>query len=528
MKRSKGADMSSAMTEEERLKAMYNMEEDSWLQTKQEMANDTRVQIAGGRNSQKKVTVPEGEPPRGYVCYRCGKKGHFIQACPTNDDPDYEGQKRRNRTTGIPRSMLKSLDKEVYEQMDEAAKQNVMIDQNGDLVLQQADEREWKKHQERVQAAAEAQALANAGDKEAREAGLECSIDKRLFVEPMKTPCCGMTFCKECIENAIFESAELTCPNCKTDNVIVENLVPDHEAADKIRKYLADKTAKKEGSKSPISTLKAGSDPSSRANTRSPSPSNDDGAPKSRKRSIDEATGSSLKPEDAAAPAMKRQKSGESKLVNSPNSLDAKPSEKTTSPAPQQSEEQQKTQAEFMKMMQQMQGMPNMNNNMPQMPSNWMQMMQGMPNMPNMNFPMQNMMPGGMPFMGMPNMNMNMNMMPNLMPPNFNTNIMPNSMPYNNQQQNGNSKRQPQAFNSNTNNTPAPHNQHPMNGIPGIPTGPKAQAQNGNFNATKFANQQRHTGNEEDNAYMRQPVNPHRHQNRAKRARQADYRELGA
>jgi len=69
----------------------------------------------------------------------------------------------------------------------------------------------------------------------------------------------------------------------------------------------------------------------------------------------------------------------------------------------------------------------------------------------------------------------------------------------------------------------------------GVPTGPKAltQPQPNNFNppsgpaANKlFANQQRHVGNEEDNAYMRQPVNPHRHINRNRKARQADYREL--
>jgi len=32
--------------------------------------------------------------------------------------------------------------------------------------------------------------------------------------------------------------------------------------------------------------------------------------------------------------------------------------------------------------------------------------------------------------------------------------------------------------------------------------------------------------NEEDNAYFRKPVNPHRHQGRQRRARPSDYREL--
>jgi len=47
----------------------------------------------------------------------------------------------------------------------------------------------------------------------------------------------------------------------------------------------------------------------------------------------------------------------------------------------------------------------------------------------------------------------------------------------------------------------------------------------------QFSNQQKNafvetTSNQEDNAYFRQPVNPHRHQGRQRRARPSDYREL--
>jgi len=47
----------------------------------------------------------------------------------------------------------------------------------------------------------------------------------------------------------------------------------------------------------------------------------------------------------------------------------------------------------------------------------------------------------------------------------------------------------------------------------------------------QFSNQQKTIfaeplPNEEDNAYFRKPVNPHRHQGRQRRARPSDYREL--
>ena len=70
---SKAMDMEKAQTEEERLKAMFSLGQAQWQQKQEEMSHDTRVPISGMRNP--KRNVPEGDPPQGYVCYRCGKKG---------------------------------------------------------------------------------------------------------------------------------------------------------------------------------------------------------------------------------------------------------------------------------------------------------------------------------------------------------------------------------------------------------------------------------------------------------------------
>ncbi|CAL1392914.1 unnamed protein product [Linum trigynum] len=41
-------------------------------------------------------------PPTGYVCHRCGIKGHFIQDCPTNGDPSYDHRKRMRPLSTAP------------------------------------------------------------------------------------------------------------------------------------------------------------------------------------------------------------------------------------------------------------------------------------------------------------------------------------------------------------------------------------------------------------------------------------------
>lgn len=489
-------DMNNAQTEEERVKAMFSLNTAQWQQKQEEMANETRVPIQGQKPFNKKQNIPEGEPPHGYICYRCGKKGHWIQACPTNDDPNYENKNRIKRTTGIPRSMLKKIDQEEFDNLDDAQRQNLMVNADGEYVFAQADEKAWKQHLERVKAAGAAQKGGEQGDKELQSRGLECAIDQRMFVNPMKTPCCGKTYCNDCIENALLES-DLTCPGCETENVSLERLESDTEMVLKIKEYEAEKSQK--NASSPYPSPKS---PESQTRAGTKSPTSESGA-KSKKRTASDVTDKS---QTLAAPAMKRQKSGESAASKTDDPRSTTPVPATIAPV-----------------------MPNF------MPPDMTAMMQNM----NMPFPMISM--PGMPFnpmqammnpmMGMPFPNFNM--------PNNNMNGMqfPNVMGGNNFNMNGNGNFGPGNQNHHH------HQNHPQNqyqnrqnlqpkrqvpGLQGVPTGPRAMAQSGVPTGPKFANQQRYQGKEEDNAYMRQPVNPHRHQGKGKRGRprEADYREL--
>lgn len=49
--------------------------------------------VPGGRGApgaRRPPMVPNVAPPPGYECRRCGKPGHFIQHCPTNNDPSFD------------------------------------------------------------------------------------------------------------------------------------------------------------------------------------------------------------------------------------------------------------------------------------------------------------------------------------------------------------------------------------------------------------------------------------------------------
>ncbi|EMD66247.1 hypothetical protein COCSADRAFT_34816 [Bipolaris sorokiniana ND90Pr] len=193
------------------------------------------------KNNTKNVVVPSHPPPPGYVCRRCNIKGHWIQACPTNDDPDFKPAFQAKRTTGIPQSFLKKVEKPV----DEEAAKGIMLNADGEYVQVMTDTKAWDKFQEKTNASRARAASADAASKELRERGLECPIDNQRFVDPVKTPCCGKTYCRECIDNALADG-DLVCPNCAKEDVLMDDLIADDDMVKSLKAYDAEKAAEKE------------------------------------------------------------------------------------------------------------------------------------------------------------------------------------------------------------------------------------------------------------------------------------------
>ncbi|KAL9611968.1 MAG: hypothetical protein Q9167_003408 [Letrouitia subvulpina] len=242
------SEMSVAQSEEEKIAAMYKYEADQWAQQQQVMAESTPVH-RGGPAKGKPINVPDHAPPSGYVCYRCGEKGHWIQACPTNDDPTFVNRPRVKRTTGIPRSFLKTVEKPTALANDgtsDEVKQpaGVMVNADGEWVIAEPDKASWDQYQAKAKVSAAAQQAAAHGDKDLQEKGLECPIDKRLFIEPTITSCCHKTYCLECITNSLLEN-DLRCPNCNAENILIDDLKPDSQAATEVQKYEQEQLANK-------------------------------------------------------------------------------------------------------------------------------------------------------------------------------------------------------------------------------------------------------------------------------------------
>lgn len=451
----------------------------------------------------------EGEPPEGYLCYRCGKKGHWIKECPTNDDPNFENRRLFKRTTGIPRSFLKTVEKPVDGGDDAEPPPGVRLDADNKWVVVEPDKASWEQFQAKTKSSAAAQKLLAMGDKELQDRGLECPIDKRLFIDPMKTPCCKKTYCNDCITNALIES-DFTCPGCQTEAVLIDDLTIDDETSQKITAYLKEKAevknevakTERERSNSPNVTKDETTLVVETTKSKSPSPKVSPSSPGLQSKSpVKSPPASSSTPNLEKAiptgPNTKKRPADEllenPKIPKGPKAMQQKEAEKQAALMQQQ-------------MMNGMNGFPNMFPNMQnQFYGNGFN---GMPMMPNF----------GMPMGGMNSMNPMMPMNPMMMNNGFG---FPNM--YNNNGAGGN-------FGNGVAMGMNMQNGGNMNGVGRGGTGNGVGAGVGGA-AGGFPNQQKTVfaeplPNEEDNAYFRKPVNPHRHQGRQRRARPSDYREL--
>ncbi|KAG0149070.1 hypothetical protein CROQUDRAFT_40434 [Cronartium quercuum f. sp. fusiforme G11] len=270
-------------SEAESMAAMFAAQDQQWQQTQETMATATRVGRVlgfrdrfpargplGDRNKTREVVpdLPHSIPPQGYICYRCGQKGHWIQNCPTNDDPEFEGRPRIKRTTGIPKSFLQKVEGTVVQG------KSVMVTADGSFVIARPDDASWKQHKSVVVknlSAADIQSLRPS------DPDLACSICSTLLKSAVKTSCCQSAFCHDCISNYLKDHSSV-CPECETklSTNLSKALIEDEERRTRSQEYVEDLLR---ASKESQEENKAEQDKSSEEHSGTVDPANADQTP---------------------------------------------------------------------------------------------------------------------------------------------------------------------------------------------------------------------------------------------------------
>lgn len=379
------------------------------------------------------------------------------------------------------------------------------MNSEGEWVVAEPDQAAFGRFQARAKVSAAAQEAASRGSKDLQEKGLQCPIDQRLFVEPTRTPCCRTVYCHECITNSLLES-DLRCPSCSSENILIDDLKVDEDIVKKIRAYEEEQQAipasdgdktmdrAKPEVKDDVSSPHLAVIPAI-ARFREASPSTIASGSRGKKRPAENDVSTARTP---PPPAMSKITLAESMTKESAQ-VDLQ-RDSMTSPSQQDP-----------------QGSTTPSNSTTFPGTN------GMMPFPMLTAPNMSMIPGMLdPMMaqyignhnGIWNNMWNPTVQQQMMGGQFSNTFDPNMM-YNG------------AFNHQNTQTP---NQNGLGGIMGSGTVHHNQTFPGNGRGSLPYHQQSKHGsqhsNEEDGAYFRKPVNPHRHQARKNVNRPADYREV--
>lgn len=148
-----------------------------------------------------------GAVPPNYRCYKCHQMGHWIKDCPLSKGPEPIEIKK---STGIPLSFMVPVEGPQV--------QGAMMTPSGGYAVPVLDHQTYT---QKPAAPAPQEAKPDIPD------DLLCSICSDLLTDAVMIPCCGNSFCDECIRSFLLESEDHECPDCHEKDISPGTLIPN-------------------------------------------------------------------------------------------------------------------------------------------------------------------------------------------------------------------------------------------------------------------------------------------------------------
>ncbi|OII73804.1 uncharacterized protein cubi_03601 [Cryptosporidium ubiquitum] len=161
--------------------------------------------------------------PADYICHMCGERGHHIRVCPKVNEG--VSQKKIRPATGIPRSFLRAIN---FDEEGRLYSEVYCLPDGTFAVLKDAKQLSSTAFLTRTVEDTIGKHMGKSKeDTSLVRDSLTCPICARLFRYAVLTPCCGETYCQECIINFIRNHMDAAsgispntikgyCPHCST------------------------------------------------------------------------------------------------------------------------------------------------------------------------------------------------------------------------------------------------------------------------------------------------------------------------
>ncbi|CAG5897568.1 unnamed protein product [Menidia menidia] len=155
--------------------------------------------------------------PDNYTCYRCGNGGHHIRNCPVSVEKNFDGPPRIKKSTGIPRSFM--------VEVDDPSIKGVMLTNCGRYAIPAIDAEAYAIGKKERPPFIPQERPKSEGDDDPIPDELLCLICHDLLGDAVVIPCCGNSYCDDCIRTALLDSEDHVCPTCGQSDVSPDTLI---------------------------------------------------------------------------------------------------------------------------------------------------------------------------------------------------------------------------------------------------------------------------------------------------------------
>ncbi|KAM4717525.1 uncharacterized protein FYW61_017593 isoform 2-T2 [Anableps anableps] len=155
--------------------------------------------------------------PENYACYRCGNGGHHIRNCPVSGDKNFEAPPRIKKSTGIPRSFM--------VEVNDPNIKGVMLTSCGRYAIPAIDAEAYAVGKKEKPPFIPQEQPKCEEKEEPIPDELLCLICHDLLTDAVVIPCCGNSYCDDCIRTALLESETHVCPTCGQSDVSPDTLI---------------------------------------------------------------------------------------------------------------------------------------------------------------------------------------------------------------------------------------------------------------------------------------------------------------
>ncbi|ESO87145.1 hypothetical protein LOTGIDRAFT_66922, partial [Lottia gigantea] len=167
-----------------------------------------------------KGKVPTGQPPPGYKCYKCGQAGHYIQNCLVKTETNAI-EPRFKRSTGIPNSYLTFT--------NDPTTPGALLTYSGQFAVPTIDKAAYEIGKKERPPFLLGEDNTPPPETKVIPQELLCLICKDLLRDAVLIPCCGNSFCDECIRNKLLETEDHECPSCHEQDVSPDRLIANRQ-----------------------------------------------------------------------------------------------------------------------------------------------------------------------------------------------------------------------------------------------------------------------------------------------------------